>query len=155
MGAGDQQALPFSARSSAMRLRRLYRWLTYKRLTIIVYGASFWVHPFIIIGFLGLLALIFAPYVILVLYREGRRGWSILMLSMTGIPIGVSFFLITNIAQFPPTTWFFPLVMFYFYCVFLRWAVAGWIADSSPGGLTEVQAVDGQTERESWLDNWI
>ena len=125
------------------RLRRLYHWLTYNRLTIFLYAGSFFLLPKIILSFLAVLAILFAPYVVFVLYKNGKRGWLLFFAIITGIPTGFAF-LHTGNSLLDTALPFFPLATFYLYCVILRYSVADWISDASPIGEQQVEYEDKQ-----------
>ena len=125
----------------SLRLRRLYHWLTYHRLTIFVYGLSFYLPPFAILSFLTFIALAFAPYMLFVLFEQKKRGWIMAFVIMIGLPIGLTFMPV-SVSFVHTALLFLPLLMFYLYCVFLRYAVADWISDSSLKGEAEVAAED-------------
>jgi len=122
------------------RLSHLYHWLSAKRFTILLYPLILYA-PFVALPILLVLAVIFAPYVISVLYKEGKRGWLILLAVMVGIPIGL-IFIPFEVPQIRIALFSLPLLMFYFYCVCLRWAVANWLSDTSIEGEAEVEAED-------------
>lgn len=131
------------------RLRRLYHWLTYHRLTIFVYAASFVFPPMFILSFLAAIAILFAPFMLSVLVEKQKRGWIFGFAGMVGVPIVLTFIPV-SLSMVHTTFLFLPLVMFYLYCVLLRWAVADWISDSSVEGEAEVEAEDAQ-ERSGGL----
>lgn len=123
------------------QLRRLHRWLTYNRLTAFLYAGSFFIHPKIILSFLAILAILFAPYVIFVLHKNGKRGWLLFLVIIIGIPIGFAS-LHTDNLLFDAALPFLPLAAFYLYCVILRYTVVGWISDASPIGALKVEYED-------------
>jgi len=145
IGGTDKPASPIPD----LRVRRLYHWLSYHRLTLFIYGAAFVYPPEWILWVLTIVAVIFAPYMIFVLHEQGKRGWLVLLAVMVGLPICLTF-VPFNIAQLHIVVLFLPLGMFYLYCVMLRWTVAEWISDESPDGEAEVEAED----RREHVGNW-
>ncbi|HYQ87862.1 MAG TPA: hypothetical protein VES59_11520 [Bacteroidota bacterium] len=132
-----------------LRVRRLYHWLSYHRLTLFIYGAAFVYPPQWILAVLTFIAVIFVPYMIYVLYGLGKRGWLVLLAVMVGLPVGLTF-VPFNIPQLHTVVLFLPLGMFYLYCVLLRWAVADWISDESADGEAAVEAEDRRENVGNW-----
>ncbi len=77
-----------------------------------------------------ILAIVFGPYVLFVLYKNGKRGWLITFAVMVGIPIPFAFLSTGNIVL-NAILHFLPLLTFYLYCYLLRFSVGEWISDLS------------------------
>jgi uncharacterized membrane protein len=139
--ASTVPTLPEGDSANDARLRTLYHLLTYHRLTFFVYWASFFCPPAMILSFLGLIALLFAPFMIKVLFEQGKKGWLVAFVVMVGVPLGL-LLLPTSMPMIRLAMLYLPLGMFYLFCVLLRWAVADWISDSSMTGEEELEAED-------------
>ncbi|HUI31295.1 MAG TPA: hypothetical protein VLX91_13885 [Candidatus Acidoferrales bacterium] len=136
------------------QMQRLYRWLVYKRFTIVIYGLSFWAGPIIVAVVLAMLAILFAPYVLFVLYKNGKRGWLLSFAIIAGIPIALTF-VPTQSSLIHVFLLYQPLLAFYFYCFVLRYSVADWISDAVPEGETWVETKDKINEPEKISGRWI
>lgn len=123
------------------QVRRLYYWLSYNRYSIFVYGGLFYIPAAPILLLLTVLAGVFAPYMLYVLYRNGKRGWLVTFGIVVGIPVVLAF-VPTGSDIFNAMLRFLPLLTFYFYCYMLRFSVGEWISDASPMGEIEVGARD-------------
>ena len=140
------------SQTNLSQLRRLYRLLVYKRLTIFIYGLS-WLGPIIVALILAILAILFAPYVIFMLYENGKRGWLLAFAIVVGIPIGL-LFLPTNVYMVRIILLYQPLLAFYFYCFVLRYSVADWISDATVEGETWVEAEDKANNPDEFSAKW-
>jgi hypothetical protein len=139
---------------SVPQLRKLYRFLTYNRLTIFLYGACIYLPPTWVLMFVAFLAILFAPYMLFVLARNRKRGWLLFFVIIVGISIGLTFIQVDNsIFQFALLC--LPLATFYTYCVILRYTVSEWITDESPIGLLEVEETDRQNQIDEYTNRWI
>ena len=141
------------------RLRRLYHFLTFYRLTIFLYGYIFlgryqiwWIFESeflttLIIYFVSILAILFAPYMLFVLFMNKKHGWLLFFVIIVGLPLA----LITHSTGnplFDIGLRYLPLVMFYLYCVLLRYSVADWMSDESPIGVLEIEEEERQNKLE-------
>ncbi len=132
---------------NVQEIDRLYYWLNYHRLTIFIYGATFYLPNEVVLAILIVLALIFAPYMLSVLYKNGKRGWLLAFAIIVGIPIGIAFIHSGN-HSFDVALHFFPLLMFYIYCYILRFSAGEWVSDASVAGEARVN----QEERRNPSD---
>lgn len=149
----DTPAPPSKSEINLPQLRHLYILLIYKRLTIFIYGLGFWAGPIIIAVILGILAIMFAPYVIFVLYKNGKRGWLFALAIIVGIPTGLMF-VPTHVHLVRVFLLYQPLLAFYFYCFVLRYSVADWISDATPEGETWVEAEDKANNPDGFSAKW-
>lgn len=115
----------------AAQLRRLYHWLSYNRYTIFLYGGGIYLPWALILLALIVLAAVFAPYLLYVLYKNGNHGWLAAFAIMVGIPVVLAF-LSTGNAILDTCLHFLPLLAFYFYCFVLRFSVSEWVGDDNP-----------------------
>ncbi len=129
------------AKVNVEQIERLYYWLNYHRLTIFIYGATFFLPSGVVLGILIILALIVAPYTLSVLYKNGKRGWLLAFGIIVGIPAGAAF-IHTGNHSFDVALHFFPLLMFYFYCYILRYSAGEWVSNESIVGEKWVDAND-------------
>jgi hypothetical protein len=136
------------------QLRRLYRWLTYNRLTIFMYGGCFYLPPVIVLAFMALLAILFVPFVLFVLARNRKSGWLLFFAIIVGFPIELTF-VSTGNSSFDFALLCLPLATFYLYCVILRYTVADWISDESPIGQLEVEEMDRLNNLDKLSGKWM
>lgn len=127
------------------QVRRLHQWLSSNRFTIFIYGALFILPTGIVLAILILLAVLFAPYMLFVLYRNGKRGWLIFFAVIVGIPIALAF-LSTGNPGMDTALHFLPLLTFYLYCFILHYTVDEWISDASPTGELEIDEENRQNK---------
>jgi hypothetical protein len=113
------------------RLERLYYWLSYHRFTAFFYGGGLYLPWAVVFWILVVLAVLFAPYMLFVLYKNGKSGWLTAFPIVVGVPIGIAF-VPTGSYPFDTLLHFLPLLAFYFYCFALRFSVIEWISDTSP-----------------------
>lgn len=111
------------------KLRRLYYWLSYHRFTGFLYGGLLIVPWVVILVALIAAAVVFAPYMLFVLYKEGKRGWLIFFAVLVGGPVALTF-IHTGSHPFDVFLDFMPLLAYYFYCYLLRFSVREWISDA-------------------------
>lgn len=112
------------------QLRRLHYWLSYNRYSIVIFGGGFYLPAEVLMAILIPLAVIFAPYVLYVLYRNHKNGWLVFFAILVGIPTVLAF-LSTGNFVLDTGLHFLPLLTFYVYCFLLRLAVDDWISDVS------------------------
>ena len=110
---------------STRNLGRLSKILNYQLSTVVLYVASF----FIPILFLAILAaVLFAPYMLFVLFQEKRYGWIIFFIISVLLPLFIDM-LIFRTSDVYLILLSFPLALFYFYCFLLRFTVNDWIRE--------------------------
>lgn len=95
-----------------------------------MYGGGFFIPWELLSPLLFVLPILFAPYVLFVLYRNGKRGWLITFAVMVVIPILFAFLSTGNIVL-DTGLHLLPLLTFYLYCYLLRFSVGEWISDLS------------------------
>ena len=111
--------------SKNQNLKRLHYWLKYE-LSSSVLLLLWWLWGLAI--FLATAAaLIFAPFMIYILYKERKFGWIIFFFLIVILPLIliIAFTLHSNYFAF---LIFIPLALFYFYCFTLRITVADWLS---------------------------
>lgn len=134
------------------QLRRLYHWLTYNRLTIFLYGISYFQY-FVLLIAIGL-AILFAPYVLFVLVSNRKWGWLAFFALFVGIPTGFLFYS-TGDLVYDSVLHYSPLGTFYTFCVVLRYSVANWISDNSLAGELEVEEEDKNNNLDELSGKWM
>lgn len=140
--------------TNVAQLRRLHYWLSYNRYTVFIYGGGFYLPwATIILPVLIVLAVVFAPYMLLVLYRSGRRGWLVFFAAIVGVPTVLAFLPIDDIVV-STILHFLPLLTFYFYCFVLRYAVAEWVSDASPVSALFINEQNRQNELNRQSGDW-
>ncbi len=78
---------------------------------------------------MAVLAVVFAPYVLWVLCKNGKTGWLVTFAVVVGIPVGLEFVHVSDVVA-STVLRFLPLLTFYFFCFVLRFSVADWISDA-------------------------
>jgi hypothetical protein len=75
-------------------------------------------------------AILFAPFMLYVLFKEKRYGWIIFFIIIVLLPllIDVLFFYHTNVYLI---LLFIPLALFYFYCFLLRITIRDWMQEKN------------------------
>jgi hypothetical protein len=118
----------FQIQSERLKLRSLHYWLTFGGTSFILISSVALFELTITLTGLCLTAVGFSVYIIRSLIGLGKKGWVVAYTFLIGIPILLALILseseIMGIA-----IWFFPLVMFYFYCWLLRYSVTDWLSD--------------------------
>lgn len=135
----------------ASQLNRLYYWLSYHRFSIVLYGALYCLPWLLVFLAVVILALVFAPYMLYVLYKNGKRGWLVTFAAVVGVPIVLAF-IPTGSRFFGIFLDFMPLLAFYFYCYLLRFSVGEWISDASQAA--EEWVTEEEKQDESFNSNF-
>lgn len=118
----------FQIQSERLKLRNLHYWLTFGGISgILISIVALFQLVLTLIG-LSLTATGFSVYILRTLIGLGKKGWVLTYAIIIGIPFLLALILsqseIIGIA-----IWFFPLIMFYFYCWLLRYSVTEWLSD--------------------------
>lgn len=117
------------------RLEELQKWLNYELSAVILFGISFFYHIAFILLFAAVVC--FTPYLLYVLYREGKNAWLISFGLFVVLPAFLSYYLI---GVFPSPGYYFtagyqilassvPLAFFFFYCFVLKLSIPGMMDD--------------------------
>jgi hypothetical protein len=111
--------------SNNQNLKRLNYWLKYQISSSFLLILS-WMFPLALL-LTTIVALIFAPFMLFILYKEKKFGWIIFF------GILIIFPLIIIIVFSMHSTYFMaliliPLALFYFYCFILRLTVSDWLS---------------------------
>lgn len=108
------------------RLERLGQFLNYELST----AALFFLYYFSMIGLpiIILAAIIFAPYMLFVLFKEKKNLWIIFFMILVLIPAGIIPLFFFDSAYFN-VFMLIPLTLFYFFCFMLKFSVRDWIAE--------------------------
>lgn len=130
------------AKMNLSQIRRLYYWLSYHRYTGFLYGGLLYVPYKVILFILVALAVVFAPYMLYVLYSNGRRGWLAAFAVVVGIPAVLAFVIPASGLVAAAVLHLFPLLTFYFYCYALRFSVGEWVGDASVADEAWINAQD-------------
>lgn len=107
-------------------LVRLGKYLNYHISTFVLFIASWFSLLFLFIA--ALVALIFAPYMLHVLYKENQKGWIIFFGVIVIIPL-IVFIVISFIDPFLKPAILLTIGLFYLYCFLLRFEVNDWIKE--------------------------
>lgn len=111
---------------SNYRLAQLDKYLNYHIATFALFIASWFGLLFLLIA--ALAALIFAPYMLYVLYKENKKGWIIFFGVIVIIPL-IVFIIISFLDPFLKPAALITIGLFYFYCFLLRFSVNDWIRE--------------------------
>ncbi|MGA3287291.1 MAG: hypothetical protein ABSD46_07690 [Bacteroidota bacterium] len=118
----------FQVQRERYKLRSLHYWLTFGGMSGILISSVALFQLALTLTGLSLMAAGFSVYILRSLIVLGKKGWVAAYAIIIGIPFLLAFILseseILGIA-----IWFFPLVMFYFYCWLLRYSVTEWLSD--------------------------
>jgi len=117
---------------SAVNLERLSRILSYHISTAVLFMASFFLP---VLPLAALAAVLFAPYMLFVLFQERKYGWVIFFLLFVLLPI-LPIILLFYHSDYFMILLSLPLAFFYFYCFFLKITIRDWIV-----------------ERNAWIQN--
>lgn len=107
-------------------LDKLRKYLNYEISGTILFGASFFAPVLLFLA--SGAALIFTPFMIYVLCREGRKGWLAAFFLMVILPAAV-FVSIPSGGYTVTLLLAIPFALFYFYCFLLRFEVNNWISE--------------------------
>jgi len=110
---------------SARNLERLSLVLNFHLSTSVLYIISFFC-PVLFLA--GLAAVLFAPFMLFVLFKENRYGWITFFILLVLLPvlIDVLFFYKTDAYLI---LLYLPLAFFYFYCFLLKITIRDWIQE--------------------------
>ncbi len=110
---------------SSENLRRLAQFLNYELSASVLFFLSFFNAIALIIA--GIAAVVFAPYMIYVLFKENKRSWIIIFTVLIIFPLLFSLILFR---EYFTIFLLISMAIFYFYCFMLRIAVSDWVKDS-------------------------
>lgn len=121
--------------SGSYRLQKLYKWLNFELPGIILFGISFFYN--IALTVLLIAALLFTPYMLYVLYREGHFGWMAAFGLCVGLPAALSYYFIGAyfgggyqlLAGKQILAGYIPLAFFFCYCFVLKLSIPSMIED--------------------------
>ena len=105
-----------------------------------------WYSPFTLIV-VSILAIVFAPFMIYVLYKTGKKGWLIFFTIMIILP-PVSFVIFAGFNFYLMVLLYVELGLFYFYCVILRFVVNDWVEENSWKAVRKEQEEGYKLEKE-------
>jgi len=123
---------------NTQRLESLYKYLNYEISSSVLYFASWFVG--MLLPLLFLLAIVFSPYMLYVLYLEEKKGWIITFVLLIILPA-----ILTLI--------FFPMIIivglapFYFYCFILRMEVRNWLQEKNARNELTLQKFKKENEK--------
>ena len=122
------------------QLQRLYRLLSLE-LSSPVLLILYWLHPFLVIIVLFLAAILFAPFMIKILFNQKRYGWIVAFFIMVVLPLLLNLIPSDNtIIKYIFIT--FPLITFYLFSFTLRFSVADWVEESRWRRIRELRALN-------------
>lgn len=93
-----------------------------------------------------LTSLLFAPYMLYVLYKDEKYGWIITFSMFVVIPTLLNFSQI-NSMMFKSSLNYIVLGMFYFYCFLLRFSVKDWLEEEFAKRRREYEMQDADKSR--------
>ena len=118
----------YQIENERLQLRNLHHWVTLGGMSFIFLpGIRFFSFELIVAGIV-LITAGFSVYILLSLYRLGRKGW----ITAYAIIIGFSFLLALILSDSEivgAAIWLLPLALFYFYCWILRYSITEWLSD--------------------------
>ena len=110
------------------QLKRLYYWLTRAAMSGALLFSIAAFPMTVVLTCLCLLAIGFSVFILRTLNQLKKKGWMITFAVLIGIPFLVC--LVPDESGLAVNAlWFIPLVLFYFYCWILRYAVTEWLSD--------------------------
>ncbi len=113
--------------SNQERLRRLHQWLRLEGSGAVGFLVLLAGVPFVpVVTLLGIAALLFTPYLLLMLFQTGHRAWMVGFALMVGIP-SLLWLLPGASAVITAVVRLLPFFMFYLYCWLLRSRVEEWL----------------------------
>jgi len=104
-------------------LRKLSQWLNYELSTSTLLLLSWFGSITIILA--AVTAILFAPFMLKVLFEERKFGWITAFFIIVVLPTGMIFFL-NNAFNYQYILGGVVLVVFYFYCFVLKLAIKDW-----------------------------
>lgn len=102
------------------RLENLYKYLNYEISSSVLYVAG-WFYA-ILSYVIVIAAIVFTPFMLYVLYKEGKNGWIISFSIVIILPL-------ISILLFYPDLLIVGLAPFYLFCFLLRMEVKGWLTE--------------------------
>ena len=103
------------------RLKNLRKWLNFELPGVILFGLSFF-YNFAFTTFL-IVASVFTPYLIYVLFLEKRYGWIIFFAVFVALPGVLSYYFLSTIGGMLAGA--IPMALYLFYCYFLKLSLPG------------------------------
>src|SRR5437763_1278458 len=105
----------FQIQSERLKLRNLHYWVTFGGSSgILISGVALFEWVLTLVG-LSVVAIGFSVYILRSLFMLGKKGWVAAYAISIGIPVLMAL-LLSESETIGVAIWFFPLVMFYFYC---------------------------------------
>ncbi len=135
---------------SNYNLARLSKYLNYHITTFALFIASWFGAIFLLVAALG--GLIFAPYMLYVLYQENKKGWILFFAIIVIVP----FILLIIISFLYPSfkltiVILITLGLFFLYCFLLRFEVNDWIREER----AKNEYILEKQKRNQDLDNFM
>ena len=113
--------------SDLPRLQRLHHWLTLEGWAGVSGAAAFWLPYGLVAAGLGIAAVAFTPYLVVTLWRLGRRGWLAAFAGVVGGAVAVAG---AWSGAWAGVVGLLPLLVFYGYTWVLKLAVAEWVRET-------------------------
>ncbi len=118
----------FKIERERLQLRNLHYWVTLGGMSFIFLPAvRIFSFELIVTGMI-LITAGFSVYILLSLYRLGRKGWILAYAIIIGFSILLAFIL-SDSEIIGAAIWLLPLALFYFYCWILRYSITEWLSD--------------------------
>ncbi|MGD0591489.1 MAG: hypothetical protein ABSA44_11955 [Bacteroidota bacterium] len=118
----------FQIQSERLKLRNLHYWVTFGGSSGILISSVALFQLALTLTGLSVVAAGFSVYILRTLIGLGRKGWVVAYTIIVGIPFLLALVL-SQSEVLGIAIWFFPLVMFYFYCWILRYSITEWLSD--------------------------
>ncbi len=102
------------------RLEKFYKYLNYEISSSLLYLGSWFIPMFTSLLFFA--AIVFTPFMLFVLYKEGKNGWIIFFSIIVILPVVI-------LISFYSSLLMVVLVPFYLFCFILRMEAKGWVTE--------------------------
>lgn len=131
-------------------LQRLKIYLNYELSTSILYFLHY-LGVFIVIFLALAAALIFTPFMLIVLFKENKIGWIIFFIILVILPL-IIFTTVAIMFKFGQPLPLIPLGLFYFYCFLLRYEVNGWLREINAKNQYQIEKRKKEAELKDFMD---
>ena len=118
----------FKIERERLQLRNLHYWVTLGGMSFVFLPAVRIFSFELIVAGIILITAGFSAYILLSLYRLGRKGWIVAYTVLMGFSILLALIL-SDSEIISAAIWILPLALFYFYCWILRYSITEWLSD--------------------------
>jgi hypothetical protein len=122
----------FQLANEHYKLERFYSWLTYGLYSSVLLLIAIFLPLIVSLPIISIVVIGFSVYIIRTLIQFEKKPWIILYAIIIGIPLLLAVFF-SNSEIVGNVVWFFPISMFFLYCVLLRHSIIEWISDTGDG----------------------